>query len=111
MNSVLFCIPLKNDHLKQFRNFVQQTSDQKSDEWRSMLARYDISSVKIWVNHIDGIDYAYVYHDIGPDFNEKIKTWNDSRHPFDQWFDQQIKAVYDSNATENNATLLLELIV
>lgn len=111
MSSVLFCIPLKKGCLDQFQDFVKQTSAHKADEWKEMLARYDISCVKIWYKQMNGVDVAFVYHETGPDFPEKIKGWNDSQNPFDQWFNQQITAVYDAGATESDATQLLELIV
>jgi len=111
MKTVLFCIPLKMDCLEKFKNIVKQTSEKKADEWKNMLARYDMSCVKIWHKLIDDKDYVFVYHETGPQFEEKIKAWNNSQHPFDNWFNQQIMAVYDSSAVESNATELLELFV
>lgn len=111
MKTVLFCIPLKKNCLDKFKNFIKQTSENKSKEWKDMLARYDMSCVKVWYKLIEGKDYVFVYHETGPQFEEKIKGWNDSKHPFDQWFNQQITAVYDSSAVESNATGLFELFV
>jgi len=111
MKTVLFCIPLKKGQLDQFQNFVKQTSEQKTDEWKDMLTRYDILCVKVWYKNINDTDYAFVYHEVGPEFDEKIKGWNNSEHSFDKWFNQQIMAVYDASAIEDNATQLLELIV
>lgn len=76
-----------------------------------MLARYDISCVKIWHKNLDGADYVFVYHETGPHFEEKIQGWNESKHPFDQWFSQQIMAVYATGPVESGATQLLELKV
>ena len=111
MNAVLFCIPLKAGHLDQFKTFVKQTSEQKAAEWKEMLARYDMSCVKIWYKQINDQNYVFVYHETGKDFAEKIKGWNNSQHPFDQWFSAQITAVYDSGAVESGAEPLLELFV
>ncbi len=111
MKTVLFCIPLKRGCLEQFQEFVKQTNEQKPKEWKDMLARYDMSCVKIWIKTLESRDYVFVYHEVGPDFSEKIKNWNDSKHPFDQWFNQQIMAVYESGPVDAAATPLLELFV
>lgn len=111
MDTVLFCIPLKTDCAQQFRDFVTETSEQKSEEWKAMLARYDMSCVKVWVKTLEGRDYVFVYHECGPTFSEKIQGWNDSTHPFDQWFNAQITAVYDTGAVDARAEGLLTLYV
>lgn len=111
MKPILFCIPLKPNCLQQYRNFIADASKSKQQEWKEMFVRYDILSVKVWVKKIADIDYAFVYHTVGPNFDEKIKNWNDSQHPFDQWFNQQIMAFYNSSATEDSATHLLDLAV
>jgi len=111
MNTVLFCIPLKENTLQQFKDFVKTTSAEKHKEWQEMLVRYDLKNVKIWNKSIEGKNYVFVYHEHGPLFEEKIKGWNDSPHEFDQWFNQQIMAVYDTGPTESAATSLLELKV
>lgn len=95
MKSILFSIPLKQNCLEQYLNFVEQAEQLKKAEWKEMLSRYDIHCVKIWHKHINDQDYVFVYHEVGPDFEEKLKGWDNSEHPFDQWFNQQIMAVYD----------------
>lgn len=52
MSTVLFCIPLKTGHLKQFQDFVEETAAHKAEEWKAMMERYDISCVKIWMRQI-----------------------------------------------------------
>lgn len=111
MKTVLFCIPLKKDCLEQFQNFVKETSEKKADEWKEMLSRYDMSCVKIWTKNLDDKNYVFVYHECGPSFEEKIKGWNDSQNPFDQWFNAQITAVYNIGPVEAGATQLLEFFV
>ena len=111
MNNVLFCIPLKPGHLPQFKACVASIYAEKKSEWQAMLARYDISSVKIWHKALEGREYAFVYHDIGPNFPEKIQGWENSTHPFDQWFKEQIMAVYDTSATNSPANGLLDMVM
>lgn len=111
MKAMLFCIPLKTGCVEQFKAFVKQTSEKKAEEWKDMLARYDMSCVKVWIKKLENRDYVFVYHEVGTDFSEKIKDWDNSQHPFDQWFNQQIMAVYDSGPVDAAATQLLELFV
>lgn len=108
-NSVLFCIPLKKGCTDQFKKFVKETSETKSQEWADMLSRYDMSCVKIWIKNIENRDYVFVYHETGPDFPEKIKGWDNSQNQFDQWFNEQITAVYDTGPVEAGAEKLYEL--
>mgnify|MGYP000420424628 CR=1 FL=1 len=110
-DSVLFCIPLKESRVEPFQQFIADCLKNKSDEWKAMLARYDISSVKVWYKIIDGRDYVFVYHDIGLDFAEKIQGWNDSVHPFDQWFNEQIMSNYATDAASEPATSIVQLYV
>ncbi len=95
MKCALFCIPLKKGCLEQFKEFVKQTHEEKSEEWKEMLSRYDLSSVKVWYKNFNGVDYVFVYHDAGETYEEKLKGWDTSTHPFDIWFNAQIMAVYD----------------
>ena len=60
-----------------------------------MLTRYDIHSAKAWHVNINHRDYILVYHDVGPQFEEKMQGWDSSEHPYDKWFRDSIMAVYD----------------
>ena len=73
-----------------------------------MLKRYDLLCVKVWVKTLNGIDYACVYHDVGQDFKAKLKTFGDSKNPFDIWFMEQLMTVYEANPTEDDAIEVLD---
>lgn len=94
MNSVLFVIPLKIGSLIQYKTFAKESMERKG-EYKEMLLRYDIHSAQTWHKNIDGRDYIFVYHLVGENFNEKMKGWDTSTHPFDCWFRESIMAVYD----------------
>lgn len=113
MSSVLFVSALKKDASEAFKQFVKDTAAEKSVDWKDMLARYDMSSVRIWLGQLEGRDYVFVAHDVGDDFAEKIKLWDQSEHPFDQWFNKQIMSVYDSQSVDSMAApaQLLEMAV
>ena len=92
--TVLFCIPLKKRCLRQYQDFAKQTVE-RAKEYKEMLIRYDIHCAKIWHKNIGGNDYVFVYHEVGPQFKEKMKGWDISTHPFDQWFRNEMMTVYD----------------
>ncbi|MFN7096688.1 MAG: hypothetical protein ACK4PR_03925 [Gammaproteobacteria bacterium] len=94
MPTVLFCIPLKENSLAQYETFAKEHV-QQDKEYREMLTRYDIHSAKVWHQNINNRDYVFVYHEVGPNFTEKMKGWDTSTHPFDKWFRDNMMAVYD----------------
>lgn len=94
MKTVLFCIPLKKNCFSQYEDFAKETI-KRPMEYKEMLLRYDIHCAKVWHKNIDGQDYVFVYHEVGKDFREKMKGWDTSVHPFDQWFRDNMMAVYD----------------
>ena len=94
METVLFCIPIKKGCLDQYKGFVKEALA-REDEYKDMLSRYDIHCVKIWHENLGGQDYAFTCHDIGPEFDTRIANWDNSEHPFDQWFGGWIMEVYD----------------
>lgn len=100
MRTVLFCVPLKKNHLSQYEAFVTDTLTNRKSAWLEMLKRYDIHSVAIWTKHMADRDYVFVQHAVGPAFEEKLKGWDDSTNEFDQWFNAQIMAVYDIDNIE-----------
>lgn len=94
MKTVLFCIPLKKGTLSQYEAFSKEHV-KREKEYKDMLTRYDIHCAKIWHKNINDRDYVFVYHEVGPNFREKMTGWDTSNHPFDQWFRENMMAVYD----------------
>lgn len=94
MKSVLFCIPLKDGFLSQYEAFAKQTVE-RAKEYKDMMTRYDIYCAKIWHKNISNHDYVFVYHEVGPQFEEKMQNWAISEHSFDKWFREGMMAVYD----------------
>lgn len=94
MKTVLFFIPLKKGSLKQYEDFAKQTVENKS-EYKDLLKRYDIHSARIFHKNIGDRDYILIYHEVGPNFEEKMKNWDTSEHTFDKWFRTGMMAVYD----------------
>lgn len=94
MQNILLCLSIKHDRLDQFKSFSEQIIKQK-DEYRQMLKRCDILSTRIWQKKINDVNYVFIYHDVGPDFAEKTKSFGESTHPFDKWMQAQIMDIYN----------------
>lgn len=101
MKTVLFCVNprLKSGCLDQFLAFAKEANE-RAAEYSAMLKRYDIIDAKVWHHEIDGKKYVFVYHQVGSQFEEKMKGWDNSPHPFDTWFRESILAVYDIENAE-----------
>ena len=67
----------------------------KHKEYKDLLMRYGLNNVKIWINTLEGKDYAMFIHDMNEDAPKRLKDWATSTHPFDQWFDKQLRDCYD----------------
>ena len=111
MNSILSCIPLKEGCLEKFQELIKHTAEHKSAQWKDMFTRYDIHNVKMWHKNIEGKDHAMVYHEVGQEFANKAKDWENSENEFDQWFSEQLSGVYEDGALESAATSLFEMAV
>lgn len=94
MKTALFFIPLKKNCLNQYEYFLKETI-KKAKQYKEMLTRYDIHCAKVWHKNINNRDYIFVYHEVGPNFRERMKNWDTSSHPFDKWFRETMMAVYD----------------
>ncbi len=105
MPSVLFTIPMKQGKLEDYLAFAKET-ELRAKEYSAMLQRYDIHSTKIWQSKIGNTDYIFVYHDVGPDFQEKMKSWGISDHSFDKWFRESINNFYDIQSSDKFETLV-----
>tara|TARA_R110000868_G_scaffold8205_3_gene42563 strand:- start:151701 stop:152039 length:339 start_codon:yes stop_codon:yes gene_type:complete len=94
MKSVLFSMAVKPGKLEEYKAFAKETLA-RMDEYSDMMKRYDIHSAKVWLKQIAGTDYVFVYHDVGPNFEEKMQGWESSDHPFDKWFNEALMDSYD----------------
>lgn len=102
--SILMSIPLKEGCLEQYLDFAKE-SQEHSSEYEDMLKRYDIHCAKVWYSEMQGQYYVFVYHEVGPSFEEKMAHWDKSNHPFDTWFRESIMAVYDINSADKMGLL------
>lgn len=104
MKSTLLCVPVKAGCFEEYKNFAKQILE-RNEEYVEMLKRYDMFSGKVWHKNINDITYAFVYHDVGPTFEEKVKGLGESTHPFDKWFSTEMARVYDFEHVSNTEPL------
>ncbi len=95
MKSTLFTMPLKSGELEAYKAFIDECTGPKKKEYKDLLLRYGLNNIKLWTQTLDGKDYAMFIHDMDDDGMEKLKEWDSSTHPFDQWFNQQLHSFYD----------------
>jgi hypothetical protein len=43
-------------------------------------------------------------HEMGDDASERLKGWSSSTHPFDQWFDKNLRNCYDVESLDHIPT-------
>ena len=67
----------------------------KKNDYKDLLKRYDLNTVKIWIHTLNGKDYAMFIHEMDDDAAKRLESWSSSTHPFDQWFDKQLRDCYD----------------
>ena len=100
MSTTLFVMPIKKGQTEAFKNFMAECLGPKKKEYADLLMRYGLNNCTMWTHTLQGIDYAMFTHDMDDDAAEKLNQWPDANHPFDIWFDQNLKACYDFEALE-----------
>ena len=94
MTTQLFMMPIKPGKKADYLAFLNECMGPRLSEYQEMLKRYDLNTTKIWLQTIDGNDYAAFTHDMGEHAAERLAKWADSAHPFDQWFDAKLRECY-----------------
>lgn len=95
MTTTLFVMPLKKGKKANYKDFINELLTSKKEEYKDLLVRYDLNTLKMWIHTLDGKDYAMFIHEMGSDAAKRLEGWSSSTHPFDQWFNQQLMDCYD----------------
>ena len=102
--TTLFTFPLKPGKLDQYKKFMQECCNgSKQVEFKDLLIRYGMNTLKLWHHNFNGRDYAVFTHDISDDGFERLKGWSTSTHPFDKLFNEQMQDCYE-NVDPSSAT-------
>ena len=75
----------------------------KKAEYKDLLIRYGMNTVKMWHHNFNGHDYVLFTHDISDDGFERLKGWSTSTHPFDKWFNEQLQDCYENSDASSPA--------
>jgi hypothetical protein len=105
MKNLLFIQPLKPNTLPAYKTFIVEITGPRRKEYKELLKRYGLRTVKIWHINLNGVDYILVFHEAEDDALERLKGWPFSEHPFDLWFKEHLNRFYEST---EQAHLLLE---
>ncbi len=95
MSAVLFVMPLKKDKTDSYKAFLNECLGPKKNDYADLLRRYDLNTIQMWISTLNGRDYAIFTHEMGDDAAQRLESWASSTHPFDQWFDKNLRDCYD----------------
>lgn len=95
MKPSLFTYKFKPGKLQSYLDFMKRcTEGDLQQEYKDLLLRYGLNSVTMWHHNIDGDDYAMFIHKMDDDGAEKLATWNQHGHPFDEQFNSVLADSY-----------------
>ena len=99
MKTVLYAFKVKPGKLQDYLDFMQDCyAGEKQAQYRELLQRYGLHSVKIWHHEINGQDYIIFYHDMDDDGEEKLQQWNQLGFEFDVIFEDVLERCYEDRA-------------
>jgi hypothetical protein len=95
MPMTLFVMPIKKDKTEIYKAFIKECLETKSMEYKDLLQRYNLNTMRMWIHTLNDIDYAMFVHDMGDDAEKLLAGWPNQNHPFDRWFSQHLNDCYD----------------
>jgi hypothetical protein len=96
MSTTLFTMPIKKGKTEAYKAFIKECLGPKKNEYKDLLKRYNLNTMKIWIHTLNGKDYAMFIHEMGDDAEKRLESWPNPNHPFDQWFAQNLNDCYDT---------------
>ncbi len=95
MQDLLSANFLKPGTLDAYKKFIAEIIGPRNQEYKELLKRYGLGTVKVWHEKVSGKDYVMVVHEAEDDALERLKDWEASNHPFDLWFGEQLNQYYE----------------
>lgn len=106
---MLFCNEIKPGQLEAVKQFINTCIHDKNAKYQDLLKRYDLNDTRFWTQSMHGKDYLLFTHHMGPNGFDRLNEWNDSKHPFDLWFKDQLAQLFANNH-ENQQPQFLDAI-
>jgi len=95
VKTLLFATFLKPGMLNAYKQFTAEITGPRKAEYKELLKRYGLKTVKVWHENLAGKDYVMIVHDAEDDALERLKNWISSTHPFDLWFGDHLNKCYE----------------
>lgn len=95
MQTLLSATFLKTGALDAYKKFIAEIMGPRNQEYKELLKRYGLRTVKVWYEKVSGRDYVMIVHEAEDNAMEKLKEWDSSTHPFDLWFGEQLNQHYE----------------
>lgn len=96
MKKLLFIAHLKPGMLSAYQHFAATITGPRKEEYKDLLHRYGLTSTSVYLHH----DMVLIYHEAENDALERLSRWAASKHPFDEWFGQQLNNCYKEGWSE-----------
>jgi hypothetical protein len=85
----LVLVPIVPEKLESWKEWINEISTTKIDEFNDFNSRMNLSGHKVWLAQTPGGPMAVVSHE-GPGGDEMMQKLAASDHPFDQWFMERV---------------------
>jgi|GEM_PF-3576552 len=101
----LTILPLKPGMTEEYKTFANTLLTSKKKEYQARLKYYDLGKTTIWIETILDRDYSIVAHEAGINSKKLLANWEQSTHPFDLWFREQVSNCFDIDAVKNSKAI------
>ena len=92
--------PIVDGKLDAWKNFIEECkSGSKSEEFRDLNHRYNLTRHDIWHAETPAGSMAVVLHE-GPGSDDFMQALGQSNHSFDEWMKDQIGEYHNMNFNE-----------
>ncbi len=104
MATIIYMNPLKPGKLAAYKKFIATFLVPRKMEYIDLLKRYGLNGgATVYYHKVGETEYAIVVHaNVSEDATQRLATWSDSTHPFDQWFNQQLLDLHDFKSIESS---------
>ncbi len=103
MATITYMNPLKHGKFEAYKKFTATFLGPRKTEYMDLLKRYGLGGATVYYRKVGETEYVIVVHtNVSEDATQRLATWSDSKHPFDQWFNQQLLDLHDFKSIESS---------